>query len=146
MEKETHTWQSSFAHKDVDDAAASDLVVEARQFNSNTESVKVFGRHPQRGIIVVSHARWRLHMLRRNISGTNGKGFPFNPLSLLHDNLHPSSKRASTMHTDTGVSRVEMLFCANSRFLRSSALQQLGENGHAFAQAFPSIPVLRSAI
>lgn len=48
-------------------------------------------------------------MLRRNISGTNGKGFPFILLSLLHDNLHPSSKRASTMHTDTRASRAEML-------------------------------------
>ena len=48
-------------------------------------------------------------MLRRNMSGTNGKGFPFILLSLLHDNLHPSSKHASTMHTDTRASRAEML-------------------------------------
>ena len=46
VEIETLTWRSSFAHKDVDNAAASDLMVEVRQSNPNTESVKVFGRHP----------------------------------------------------------------------------------------------------
>lgn len=36
-EKKTHTWLCSFAHKDVDNAAAGDLTVQTYQFISNTE-------------------------------------------------------------------------------------------------------------
>jgi hypothetical protein len=71
-------------------------------------------------------------MLRRNMSGTNGKGFPFVLLSLLYDNLHPGKERASTTHTNTSNQ-------ASRNGVRgpTAGFQvvnvALGEHGHTFA-------------
>lgn len=49
MGKEKRTWPSSFAHKDVDNAAAGELLVWVYQFTSNADAAKVLRKTSRSG-------------------------------------------------------------------------------------------------
>jgi hypothetical protein len=147
VEKTTHTWLSSFAHEDVDNAAAGDLLVQAHQFISNTEECEgVRGAFTRRKNccrscpIAAPHATPQYERDQR-------ERIPLFLLSLLYNNLHPGGRRASIMHRDTKARRVEISFVGYQycRFVEVVSVA-LDENGHALAHVFSSVPVLLSVI